>query len=228
MADLYTTVDLGTNVGVINIKTFTNALITVFYARTTTTYAQLLQLLFENYQLKNFEQNTIAFQVAPKDIITQDIDKMTLVKDMRFPSDEVVNLVLKPTIVKEKVLPVIERAPDYYTTGFAINIKMLTGKTARLLVHETMYLWEVKKRIQEIEGIPVDIQRYIFSGAELEDEKQIRDYFIAPEASLHLVMRLRGGMFHETSGRNGNYEQLQSAIFYLNIEDFNKNENQEV
>ena len=46
-------------------------------------------------------------------------------------------------------------------------------------------------------------QRLIMAGRELEMNRTLKDYNIKANSTIYLVLKLRGGMFDESSGRNG-------------------------
>jgi len=72
-------------------------------------------------------------------------------------------------------------------------VKTLTGKTVSIEIEEGESIEDVKAKIAEKEGIPPEQQRIIFGGQQLQDGKTIDDYNIGDDATLHLVLRLRGG-----------------------------------
>merc|ERR1712154_143484 len=94
------------------------------------------------------------------------------------PSDSIENV--KAKIQDKEGIP-----PDQQRLIFA-------GK--QLEVEPSDSIENVKAKIQYKEGIPPDQQRLIFAGKQLEDGRTLSDYNIQKESTLHLVLRLRGGI----------------------------------
>lgn len=76
-----------------------------------------------------------------------------------------------------------------------VLVKTLTGKTIELFTFSNESVENLKLRIHHVEGIPTEQQRLIYAGVQLENSRLLNAYNIQEKATLHLVLRLRGGCF---------------------------------
>ena len=83
-----------------------------------------------------------------------------------------------------------------------VFIKTLTGQTITVNVRPRDTVGDVKHKIFEQEGIPVDRQRMIFVGEQLNDNHRLLDYRIEHESAVHLVFR--SGQFFQIFVRTRN------------------------
>lgn len=88
----------------------------------------------------------------------------------------------------------------------SIYVKSLTGKTYTIDVNPLDTIYEVQQKIYDHLGTPVDQQRLVFAGRSIHEtpNKLLFETGCQQESTLHLVLRLRGGMMHVTSGMQVN------------------------
>ena len=74
-----------------------------------------------------------------------------------------------------------------------IFIKTLTGRKQAMTFEPTDEVLQIKRQLQEKEGIQVDQIRLIYSGKQLADDKPLEFYNIQAGGTIHMVLQLRGG-----------------------------------
>eukprot|EP00798_Chlamydomonas_sp_ICE-L_P004524 gene4521-14686_t len=70
-----------------------------------------------------------------------------------------------------------------------VFVKDLNGKTYAVYAHATDMIDALKARIQDSQGIPIDQQRIIFAGKQLEDDWTLEDCRLVDQSTVHLVLR---------------------------------------
>jgi hypothetical protein len=82
-----------------------------------------------------------------------------------------------------------------------ITCVTITGQQIKMSLDRHNTVLQLKKNIYKKTDIMLDDQRIVFGGKQLQDTETLDTYNIANGDKVHLVTRLRGGMFHKTSGR---------------------------
>ena len=88
---------------------------------------------------------------------------------------------------------IITNSTQNATESGTFFVRTLTGKTLCISQNDEMTVQQVKEEICKLENIPVDQQRLVYQGKQLEDNYNLKYYEINNGSTLHLVLRLKGG-----------------------------------
>ena len=81
----------------------------------------------------------------------------------------------------------ISRATNLWLGGMQIYVDLPDGKSITLDVTESERIWNIKEKIQIMEGIPIDQQCLLFAGNQLEDLKTLNYYNVQAASSILLL-----------------------------------------
>ena len=77
-----------------------------------------------------------------------------------------------------------------------------SGKTLSIECNQNDTLCNFKKKYCDVINIPIHQVNLICAGKQLDDDsKLMAEYKLSQSCTLHHVLKLRGGMFHATSGK---------------------------
>ena len=139
-----------------------------------------------NFEEYDYEDDHIAIDIKPE-YISIDVKPITKVPITKVPITKVPITKIVPTI---KIVQPIN-----------LQIKTSTGKIFIININPHETILYLKKKIYICQDLSLDSQKIIYGGKQLEDHKRICDYNITNESVVHIVLRLRGGMFHKSSSR---------------------------
>lgn len=122
--------------------------------------------------------------------------------------DNIEQIHMVPYRAPRKATAVTEGPP------IVITVKTLTNREYQIATTANATVEDLKEEIEEAIGFDVGSQRLIFHGKQLENERALDTYGITDNASIHITLSLRGGMYAEISGRNGAYKSLSELTIY--------------
>ncbi|CAF0852977.1 unnamed protein product [Adineta steineri] len=119
-------------------------------------------------------------------------DKSTVAEDSITQTTDNMRNVSLSSVAKRKP-NFSKKAEEMPDKSIQIFVKTLIGMIITLEVLPDETIGEVKTVVQNMEDIPVDQQRLIYGGRQLENGRTLSYYKIKKESTLHLALRLLGG-----------------------------------
>jgi len=203
--ELIRSVDLE-NKGVIKVLTINKVSIYVIYTLQKT-IKEILQKFEENYHCNS----PFYYYSQSSEKVLEEHDYYKTPMELKMNKIEEVNLVThKNSHVSEE-----NSYRKESKIGYQIFIKNLLGKTLTIKVESYYTIGDIKSILTDLTGIPISEQRLVFAGCQYDNHYTMTDCGVTKECTIHLTMRLKGGMYAESSGKAGNFEPLKSCVIYV-------------
>lgn len=106
-----------------------------------------------------------------------------------------------------------------FSCAVPLNIIDLDKKIIKCNVPLDMTILDLTYIISEISYYSYHMQRLVFNGKQLDYKRTLEDYDVVSNSTIHMMLMLRGGMYQESSGRNGSYGSLDCKYFSLDDRD---------
>ena len=162
-----------------------------FYAKITKELNNTIYIKFPNSEIKQIttDLNYTGLELLKQ--IYNNSDNLNMKYGLIYKNKYLAleNLLISSGIQNGDLIEIIDRKS---LIEFILYVKTLASKTIPIYVTPCDSIGNVKYLIQEKEGIPIDQQRLVYDGIQLEDNKTIEDYNIKEESTIHLILRLRG------------------------------------
>jgi len=171
-----------------NISLFNNKI----FVKITKKLNDTIYIKYPNSEIKKIRTdlyNTGLELLKPKEIYSLDDDPYFYIDYHLYCNDKCLSLgnLLINQIEKDDMIKFYPRQT------YQIFVKTLTNKTLTIEVEPDETIDFLKFLIRLKEGIPLEQQRLMFRGHQLEDFRTIADSDIKKESTVHLALRLRGG-----------------------------------
>ena len=207
-------VDLDDRYGTIIIKTLNGHNIVCMYNYEKSTIENILNVFYNNYNL-DYDNKAYVLNIMSTELgraLTEE-DYKKLPSQLGLSELSHFNLELKT----KKYVPKHVVIKSDFVPDMQIFIKTLVGAHYSLDVSSSTTVEELKEIIYETVGFPPDQMRLVYASHSLEDDKTLADYNIQKSSVVHVILRLRGGMYHETSGKNGNFKPLTDCVLWIDL-----------
>lgn len=231
-ADLSKIIDLDVNERVLVVKTLNGLPIILKYIAYKTTLNAITNFLLNviKYNVKISDDKFININdcvISYKNKYITDRSKVLNHYGINSDYNEI-NITYKPSIkhfkynlsdMSKSIKQISEKTEKLILKFGLIQlfVKQLTGTTTVLDISKENTIEEIKFLLYNKTGLHPNELRLIYSGESLLNQKKFKEYLCEStckyyEFNIYCVLKLRGGMYHEFSGKDGSYGALQNIM----------------